>query len=680
MTPDEARRRIEKLKAEITELNYQYFVLDNEEVPESVRDTLKRELIDLEKAFPELITPDSPTQRVGSVLSGKFASVPHTSPKKSLEDVFSQEEIQGWYERIKKYVPDSTPTFVCEVKIDGLNITLQYKSGELVRALTRGNGIEGEDVTHSVRTISALPLKLEKELDLEASGEVYMPKRSFDRLNEQRVKDEQPVFANPRNAAAGTVRQLDPQVAADRDLAIFLYELGANSLEPAPQTQDGVLKVFSGLRLPVNPQSKHVDSIEGVIAFCEHWTKHRNDLPYEIDGVVIKVNERELQERMGYTAKTPRWAIAYKFPAAQVSTRVEDIIIQVGRTGALTPVAVLKPVLVAGSTVSRATLHNEDELNKKDVRIGDTVIIQKAGDIIPEVVRVLPELRIGSEKIFHFPKICPVCDTPVVRAEGEAVTRCPNPRCFAQERESLIHFVGKSAFDVDGLGEKVVVALLEGGLVSTPADFFSLTADDFLTLPLFKDKRANKITEAIETAKQVTLPRFLVGLGIRHIGEGSAQDLSRAVVSHRQSSAKTMTPDEVGEVIRSMTRADLEAVEGFGEVVVEAVEGYFSSAHAIELLKKLNEVGVAITLEQVAHETALTGKRIVITGTLEHLGREQAKDAVKKAGGVVQSSVSAKTDYLVCGENPGSKLKKATELGVGVLTEEEFLSMAGIKN
>lgn len=667
----QAKQRIEKLKEQIKKLNYQYFVLDKSEVSESVRDSLKRELKELEARFPQFVTPDSPTQRVGSALLGKFGKVAHLTPKKSLDDVFSVEELQDWEERIEKFVREEKITYLCELKIDGLNITLHYEKGKFARALTRGNGVEGEDVTHTVKTIESIPLELNEAVDLEVSGEVYMSRKSFENMNKEQKREGGELFANPRNAAAGTIRQLDPKVVASRDLSAFFYELGRNSFHPAPKTQEEILKRFQRLGLPVNREFRLTDSIEGVLKFCRYWHEKREKLSYEIDGVVVKVNQKDLQERMGFTAKTPRWAVAYKFPAQQTATQVLDIIVQVGRTGALTPVAILKPVFVAGSTVSRATLHNEDEIGKKDVRIGDTVIIQKAGDVIPEVVSVLKNLRTGREKKFHFPKKCPVCGGHVEKPEGEAITRCMNSGCLAKEREWFIHFVGKKAFDIDGLGEKVVLQLLDQGFLADPADIFTLTEADFLQLPLFKEKRTGNLIAAIEKAKKVSLSRFLFALGIRHVGEGTSQDLAKFILAHGKKSS-VIRPAEIFHVMRGFSLDEINAIEGFGDIVAKSVHDFFHDEKTKHFFEKLGKVGVRIFSDANKQKTVLSGKKIAVTGTLKNFSREEIKDIVKRAGGIIQSDVSAKTDYLVCGEKPGSKLTRAKELGVKVMAEEEF--------
>lgn len=681
MNPIEAQKKIQKLREEITNLNYHYFVLNETVVEESVRDSLKRELRELEAQFPEFITPDSPTQRVGSVLSGKFDTVRHLTPKKSLEDVFSEEEVADWHKRISKLVAGEPIHFVAEAKIDGLNITLLYENGVFVRALTRGNGVEGEEVTHTVRTIESIPLTLREPVTIEVSGEVFMMKRDFIAMNEEQKRLGEELFANPRNVAAGTVRQLDPEVASRRHLSIFLYEIGQHTLTTPLTKQSDITKTLKRLGLPVSPYVEECESLEEVTKMCEAWHKEREKIAFEIDGVVIKVESREQQSRMGFTAKTPRWAVAYKFPAEQVTTEVLDIMIQVGRTGALTPVAHLKPVLVAGSTVSRATLHNEDEINKKDVRIGDTVIIHKAGDVIPEVVSVITEVRTGKEIKFVFPRECPVCGSAVIRPEGEAIARCSNKSCFAQEREQMIHFVQKNAFDMDGLGEKVVVQLLEAGLIGDAADLFSLTEADFLTLPLFKEKRALNAVTSIQKSKEVEMSRFITALGIRHVGEGTAQDLARAARHQLEKKSTTLPvhiePTTLYGIFNDLTLDDLMTIDGLGTVVAESVHEYFYTEKTQHLLQKLTDAGVKLILSVATNVTPLTGKKMLVTGSLKTIGREQAKDIIKRAGGVVQSGVSKETDYLICGEDAGSKLEKAQALGVKVITEEEFLQLAG---
>jgi DNA ligase (NAD+) len=673
MTKREAEVRIEKLKEKIKELNYQYFVLDKSEVSEAVRDSLKAELKRMEEEYPQFITPDSPTQRVGSVLSSRFAKVRHMTPKKSLQDAFSEEEVREWYDRISKVIPPEKIHYVCELKIDGLNVTLHYEQGRLVRALTRGDGEEGEDITHTVKTIESVPLTLNKPADIEVSGEVYISKNDFLKITEEQKRKGEEIFANPRNAAAGSVRQLDPKVAAERNLSAFFYELGKNNLERPPKTQHETLEFFQDTGLMVNKEYRHFGNIDDVVEFLKNWHKERDNLPFQIDGIVIKVDDKEQQKILGFTAKAPRFMIAYKFPAEQSTTKILDIHVQVGRTGALTPVAVLQPVRVAGSTISRATLHNEDEIKKKDIRIGDTVIIQKAGDVIPEVVGVLKDLRTGHERVFHFPHKCPVCGSKAVRPEGESAYRCTNTDCFAQDRERFIHFV--MAFTIDGLGEKIVDQLLESQLVDDPADIFTLTKDDFLSLTLFKDKRTENLLESIDKAKKVPLEKMLLALGIRYVGEETAIELARFFETEKHHA--NLTIPELIQIGTSFTPEKLREIEGFGEKVAQEVSQWFQQEKNQEFLEKLAKVGVEIKVEETQLEQILKGKSFVVTGTLSVMSRDEAKERIRLLGGKVQGSVSEKTDYLVCGENPGSKFEKAGKLKVAILHEEEFLKLIG---
>ena len=688
MDKADAQRRIEKLRTKINDLNYKYFVLDESEVGESIRDALKKELIDLETQFPQFITPQSPTQRVGNVLSGKFAKIAHKSRKWSLQDAFSEEDIILWYERLTKFTTNTNFDFVTELKIDGLNVTLWYEKGKLEKAITRGNGREGEDITHTIRTIKSVPLELREPITIEVSGEVYMPKASFEKLEG---------FANPRNAAAGTVRQLDPKVAENRDLDLFFYEIG--ECDKRPQTQKEVMETLNSLGLRTDSHYKHHVDIKSVLEFCKQWTDKRSSLPYDIDGIVIKVNSMESQKNLGYTAKAPRFAIAYKFPAEQAVTKVLDIIIQVGRTGALTPVAVLEPTLVAGSTVSRATLHNEDEIIRKDVRIGDTVIIQKAGDIIPEVVTVMTDLRTGAEKPFKFPKECPVCVSEVIKPEGEAISRCCHTSCGAKMRESLAHFVSKHAFDIDGLGEKVVDQLIDAGLIHDAADIFGLHRADLLGLELFQEKRADNLLNAATKALDITLDKFLFSLGIRHIGEQTSQIIGRFLQnkevpnelmkapSKREKAQTSLFGDEevdadmfpIPAIMYAMERTSLEeltSIEGLGDKVATSLYDWFGEDGNTEFLQKLFAKGVnVLKMREIEGKEGISGKTFVITGTLESIGRSQAKDMIIKNGGHVSGSVSKQTDYVIAGENPGSKYTKAQELNVQILSEGDFLNL-----
>ncbi len=665
MTRAQAEDRIHKLRAEIRQRNYEYFVLDESQVSEAVRDSLKRELLELENQFPDLIAEDSPTQRVGSALSGRFQKVEHKTRKWSLMDAFSPEEVHQWGERLTRFLPGEVFDFVCELKIDGLNVTLWYEEGKLVKALTRGNGKEGEDVTHAIRTIKSVPLVLEQPVDLEVSGEVFMSKKSFQKLEEE--------FANPRNAAAGAVRQLDPKVAASRNLDIFFYAIGENNLENPPKNQVELFATLKGLGLKANKNFVHKKTLDEVVKFCEEWALHRDDLEYVIDGVVIKVNGFEKRQKLGYTGKAPRYAVAYKFPAEQATSHVLDIIVQVGRTGALTPVAVLDPTFVDGSTVSRATLHNEDEINRKDVRIGDTVIIQKAGDIIPEVVEVLTNMRTGKEQKFEFPRECPACGGAVRRLEGEAATRCLNSNCYAVKRRALKHFVSRGALNIDGLGDKIIDQLLEAGLVQDIADLFTLTKEDFLTLELFQEKRAENVVAALETAQKAPLPRLLFALGIRHVGEQASELIANFIQEKMES--QQITPATIGDFARFVFKEEWEGIEGVGDIVAKSLYDWFLDEENQNLLKKLEENNVAI--QQTAKNTleqTLTDKTFVLTGTLS-ISRDQAKKLIKERGGQVSSSVSQKTNYVLAGNNPGSKKAKAAQLGVPILEETDFQNL-----
>ena len=715
MKKDEAKKRIDLLKVEIRKLNYDYFVLNESTVHESVRDSLKRELIELEKTYPELITPDSPTQRVGSVLSEKFAKVQHKVRKWSLFDAFSAEDLRDFDERVKKGLPGQSGDgleYVCELKIDGLNVTLWYEKGVLVKALTRGNGVEGEDITHTVRTIESIPLKLNEEVTVEVSGEVFMPKKSFEEFKDDTqgaklaLRNEgakRTIFANPRNAAAGSVRQLDPSVAAGRGLDMLFYSLWFfdGNGERVNKHIESMEKMKSlGLKI-----EKHITickDIDEVIAFCKNWHQKRTGLPYEIDGIVVKVNSKVQQDKLGYTGKAPRFMMAYKFPAEQSTSAILDIAVQVGRTGALTPVAILKPTFVAGSVVARATLHNADEIARKDVRIGDTVIIQKAGDVIPEVVKVMRDMRPKDTKPFKFPVKCPVCGSNVERPEGDAVTRCPNHHCQAMKERRLIHFVSKGAFEIDGVGEKLIMQLQENEFVSNPADIFTLTNEDLITLDLFREKRAQNVINSIENAKRIPFNKFLFALGIRHVGTETATDLANFIQGRQgaelalpaaqislfddmqsatglggsQRTDDYFLPETLIKVFEKLPLEELESIDGMGEKVASAIHEWFKSPHGISMLKSLTEVGIHVMpIAGTAKSNVLGGKRFLVTGALEAMTRDQVKRKIKENGGKVQNSLSGATDYLIVGENPGSKLKKANELGVRILTEEQFLKM-----
>lgn len=714
MKKEDAQKRIVKLRSEILRLNRAYFIENRTDVSEDVRDALKQELIALEKEFPDLITKDSPTQRVGAPLDGRLPKVAHLTPKESLTDAFSPEEMADWREQMQRALGTDKREFecVCELKIDGLNISLVFQRNDstrgyaLLRAVTRGNGIEGEDVTHSVRTIESIPLQIEipkKHGDalpkfLEISGEVYMPKSALARTNAKLPEGEK--FANPRNAAAGSVRQLDPKMAASRDLRMFCYSLDGGSADSLGiKTQEDTLKFFQSIDLPVQPDFVVTTDEKKIQKLYEKIMKERDDLPYDIDGMVVKVNDRRLQREMGSTAKAPRWARAYKFPAEERTAQVLDIHLQVGRTGAITPVAVLSPTQLAGTTVTRATLHNQDEIERLDVRIGDTVVVRKAGDIIPEVLSVMKNLRPAKSKPFTFPKNCPACDTPLVREEGEVAYRCPNPNCSAVTQGSIEHFVSRYAFNIEGLGAETIELLLAEGVISDSADLFSLTAEDLMALPLFKEKKTENVLSAIEKAKRTTLPRLLYGLGIRHVGQETADVLARRLpwklrkltVTEKKQTAvptlfptfeetkvelKAITPTDVGNLLKETPPEEIAALDGIGSVVAESLQEWISAKHNRKLLEKLEEYGVVcLQAEGSSAPQIFAGKTFVLTGTLPTLSRDEAKAMIKDRGGKVSSSVSKKTDYLLLGADAGSKYDDAKKFSVPMIEEEEFLKM-----
>ncbi len=666
--PKDVLKRIQKLREEINYHNYRYYVLDSPVISDEDYDALVHELKELEERYPETITPDSPTQRVGAPPSDKFRTVPHYVPMLSLDDAFSPEEVEEFDARIKKFLgTDQEIEYTLEPKMDGLAVELVYEKGVFVLGSTRGDGYTGEDVTNNLRTIPSIPLRLlsrhEKVPELlEARGEVYMEKMAFKRLNEEREKEGLPPFANPRNAAAGSLRQLDPKVTARRPLQIYLYGIGrvrGHSFE----TQWDILQTFKKWGLRVNPLIKKVTGIKKAIGYHEHLAEIRPKLDYEIDGMVIKVNDLALQERLGTKAKSPRWALAYKFEAAQSITRIKDIILSVGRTGAITPVAVMEPVRVGGVTVSRATLHNEDEIKRKDIRIGDWVIVRRAGDVIPEVVRPLKERRTGKEKPFVMPKFCPVCGSRLVKKPGEAIYRCPNPDCFPRLAKRIAHFVSKGAMDIEGLGPKVVEQLITAGIIRDVPDLYSIKKEDLLSLEGFAEKSAENLLTAIEKSKRTSLGRFLFALGIRHVGEVTAQMLARHF--------KTL------DRIMNATREELEAIEGIGPEVAGSIAEWFSDDKNRTLIRRLLDAGIEIEGTEKNKELPLQGKSFVFTGSLNRFKREEAKKLVTALGGQVQSTVGKRTDFVVVGENPGSKLEKAKKLGVKTITEEEFLKLIG---
>ncbi len=676
----QAEDRLAKLREVINHHRYLYHVLDREEISAEALDSLKRELSDLEKQFPELVTPDSPTQRVAGAPLPGFKKVTHRVAQWSFNDVFTPDELREFDERVARTVLGAPllrtvlatpkPTYVAELKIDGFKIVLTYEKGVLITAATRGNGQVGEDVTANVKTVESIPLTLTEPVNVIVEGEIWLSKSELAVINEKRRAAGEVPFANPRNAAAGTIRQLDPRIVADRHLNSFIYDIAWLSPLIFPATQVDELKRLQALGFKVNSNWEYCPDVEAVIHYWEKWQARAPKEDYGIDGIAVKVNERNYQTQLGYTGKAPRFAVAFKFKAEEAATVIEDIIFQVGRTGVVTPVAILRPVLLAGSTVSRATLHNEDEIKRLDVRVGDTVIVRKAGDVIPDIVMVLPDLRNGQEKPFIFPTFLEACEGAVERISGQVAHRCVNPNSFAQLRRKFCHFVSKSAFDIRGLGRKVVDLLLDQKLIASFPDIFTLKYGDLVTLPRFAEVSAEKLVTAINRSRQITLPRFLVSLSISHVGEEIADLLAKHF--------KTL------DQLRSAKREKLEVIEGVGPIVAQSVYDWFRQA---EHKKMINELLKYVAIKRVEKEiisqpTMATGKTFVLTGTLPSLQRAEAKQRIKQAGGHVASAVSSATDYLVAGLprgkagiEPGSKYDKAKELGVSILTEEEFLKL-----
>ncbi|CUH96351.1 DNA ligase [Propionispora sp. 2/2-37] len=660
-----AKAEIRELRTQINYHNHRYYVLDNPDIEDKEYDLLMRRLITLETAYPELITGDSPTQRVGGAPAEGFLRVAHLTPMRSLGNAFSEEELMAFHQRVINGLAQTADIeYVVELKIDGLAIDLVYENGRLIRGATRGDGYEGEDVTGNIRTIRSVPLALEHESLaipplLEVRGEVYMPRKAFDRLNRERSAAGEPPFANPRNAAAGSLRQLDPQMTSKRALDVFIYGIGIHEGVDI-QTHTQMLQYLQKLGFKINPLYRVFKRIEDVVGYCTEWAQKRGDLAYDIDGMVVKVNDLAGQERLGFTAKDPRWAIAYKFPAEQAVTVVEDIFTGVGRTGVLTPTAILRPVKVAGSTVSRATLHNQDFINEKDIRIGDTVIIHKAGEVIPEVIGVIVEKRMGKEQPFVMPAACPECGWPVVRQQGEAAHKCTNAHCPALFREGLIHFVSRDAMNIEGLGPSILTALIDAKLVTSAADLYTLTAGQIINLERMGDKSAQNLLAAIEASKQAGLARLLYALGIRFVGVKAAGIIARHFGCM--------------QAVREASFASLTELNEIGEKTAESIVAFFAVPENLEFIERLEAVGVVMT-EEKPQQTAsqlLQGKTFVLTGILPTMTRTEATAVIERLGGKVTGSVSKKTDYVLAGSEAGSKLDKARNLGIEILTEEQF--------
>jgi DNA ligase (NAD+) len=688
-----ARDRIEKLSTEIDHHRYRYHVLDAPEISDEAYDSLFHELEGLERAFPELKSAASPTLRVGAEPRDSFRKVHHATRQWSFDDVFDSAELTAWDERtwrfLEKETGQSVPSleYVVELKIDGLKIVLTYERGVLVRGATRGNGVIGEEVTDNLRTIRSLPLRLAEPIDATVVGEAWLSKTELARINTERRASGEPLFANPRNAAAGSIRQFDSHITAARKLDSFIYDIDTLSPRALPGTQSEELELLEALGFKVNPFRRLCQSVAAIEAFYGEWSAKRESLPYMLDGIVIKVNDRSFQEVLGYTGKAPRFGIAYKFPAEEGTSTVLDISVQVGRTGVLTPVAHLAPVRLAGTVVSRATLHNADEIARLGIRIGDTVIVRKAGDIIPEVVAVMEKLRTGKEKEFRMPAHCPKCSNPVERRvigekggekEYSAALYCTNARCYAIEREKIIHAVSRKGFDIVGMGEKIVEQFMEEGLVATLADIFDLTAGDLAPLERFAEKSAEKLATAIGRAKRVPLERFLFALGIRHVGEETADLLARFIATKRKT--KSITPLRLLETAKELSVAEWAALDGIGDKSAASLSAWFSDEQNRALLRALDGFGVTALLPEPLKEenTKLRGKTVVLTGELTRFTRDEAKRKIKQFGGSVSSSVSRKTDYVVAGSDPGSKYDTAKKLGIPILDEAAFLGLLGI--
>ncbi len=660
---NKVEQRVKDLQNLLNQYNYEYHVLDQPSVPDAEYDKLLHELIDLEEKHPQLKTEDSPTLRVGGEILEMFEKIEHRSQMLSLGNAFNEQDLRDFDRRVRQAVGDDF-SYVCELKIDGLAVSLRYEDGLFMVGATRGDGSIGENITANLRTIRSIPLRIKESLTFEVRGEAFMPRKSFLALNKAKEERGEEAFANPRNAAAGSLRQLDPRIAASRNLDIFVYamaEVGDTGIESHSEGLD----FLESLGFKTNKERQRCANIEEVLAFIDKWTGERPTLQYDIDGIVIKVDSLGQQRQLGTTAKSPRWAIAYKFPAEEVVTTLKSIELSVGRTGVVTPTALLEPVKVAGTTVQRASLHNEDLIREKDIKIGDYVVIKKAGDIIPEVVNVLLERRTGDEVEFNMPTHCPECESELVRLEEEVALRCINPKCPAQIREGLIHFVSRNAMNIDGLGEKVISQLFSEKLIEDVADLYKLTYEQLIQLERMGEKSVNNLLSAIEASKQNSLERLLFGLGIRHVGAKAAKTLAQTF--------------ENMEALQNATLEDLIAINEIGEKMADSVVTYFDQEEADELIAELKEYGVNLEYKGpkpvIAEESdsVFAGKTVVLTGKLEKLSRNEAKEKIEALGGKVSGSVSKKTDYVIAGEDAGSKLTKAGELGVTVWDEEKLI-------
>ncbi len=659
--------RLNKLKKIIEKHRHLYHSLDKPEISDEVYDSLVVELEKLEEEYPEYKSKDSPTNRVGGEPLKEFVKVRHLARQWSYDDAFSFEGLKKWDEKVKNFIrkeglSSEKVEYCCELKIDGLKVVLTYVDGKLVRGATRGDGEVGEDVTSNVRTIQSVPLVLKQKVSITVVGEAWIGQKDLEKINRERAKENEAVYANTRNLAAGAIRQLDPKMAASRRLDSFVYDIDLYNGK-MPTSQSDELSLLKDLGFKINQNFAVFDDLDGVEKFYQGWIKKRHNLDYGLDGIVIKINSNKIQQALGYTAKSPRWGVAYKFPAEQVTTEVLDIVLQVGRTGVLTPVAHLRPVLVAGSTVSRATLHNEDEIRRLDVRIGDTVILQKAGDVIPDIVSVVKELRTNKQKEFRWPTRVLQCggNGSIERIPGQAAWRCVNKNSFEQQKRKFYHFVSKKSFDIEDMGPKVVDVLLEQNLISEYADIFTLKKGDLLALPRFAEKSVDNLLESIKKSSTVTLPRFLVGLSIPQVGEETAIDLSNHFGSFQK--------------IHNSRYEELEKLNGVGPIIAKSVVEFFKSRENQKIVNNLLREVKIEKVEQKKSDGKFSGKSFVLTGTLSKMGRDEAKSKIRHLGGSISESVSKETSYVVAGENPGSKLEKAQDLGVKILSEKEFSAL-----
>ncbi|MCG1134854.1 NAD-dependent DNA ligase LigA [Staphylococcus epidermidis] len=657
----DVKKRVEKLHDLLNQYSYEYYVQDNPSVPDSEYDKLLHELIEIEEKYPEFKSTDSPTVRVGGEAQSSFEKVNHDTPMLSLGNAFNEKDLRKFDQRIRDSI--GQVEYMCELKIDGLAVSLKYENGRFVQGLTRGDGTTGEDITENLRTIHAIPLKIKEPLNFEVRGEAYMPRRSFIHLNNEKEENGEQPFANPRNAAAGSLRQLDSKLAAKRKLSVFLYSVN-DLTEFNATTQSEALEELDQLGFKTNQERERVSDIEGVLNYIEKWTSKRESLSYDIDGIVIKVNDLSQQEEMGYTQKSPRWAIAYKFPAEEVITKLLDIELSIGRTGVVTPTAILEPVKVAGTTVSRASLHNEDLIHERDIRIGDSVVIKKAGDIIPEVVKSILDRRPNESEIYHMPTHCPSCGHELVRIEGEVALRCINPKCQAQLIEGLIHFVSRQAMNIDGLGTKIIHQLYENQLIKDVADIFYLKEEDLLPLERMGKKKVDNLLLAIEKSKEQSLEHLLFGLGIRHLGVKASQVLAE----------RYETMDQLFKV----TESELIEIQDIGDKLAQSVVTYLENSDIRSLIEKLSNKNVnmsykGIKTTEIEGHPDFSGKTIVLTGKLEQMTRNEASEWLKMQGAKVTNSVTKSTDIVIAGADAGSKLAKAEKYGTEIWTEAAFI-------